>query len=267
VTPNSQSAAAAPGTPASDLDPVTDAARKQLLTKVAEGLPELRYVAAEFTQDPAAASRSGNLAEFYRRTHHLVGAATASQCHNVALMAGALEALLSELVEKPQFINPSTARTVAASMDFLGKLIADALIGRRIGGVAGEVLVVDDDPLSNCIATAAMGRARLKARALENPLDALNLLSQHRFELIVLDIEMPQLSGFELCRRLRLLPGYEKTPVIYLTAHTDFDSRARSILSGGNDLIAKPIFPIELAVNAVSHLIRGRMAGSGSPAA
>jgi DNA-binding response OmpR family regulator len=55
--------------------------------------------------------------------------------------------------------------------------------------------------------------------------------------------------------------------VIYLTAHTDFDSRARSIISGGNDLIAKPIFPIELAVKAVAHLIRGRRAGFDRPGA
>jgi PleD family two-component response regulator len=45
-----------------------------------------------------------------------------------------------------------------------------------------------------------------------------------------------------------------------VTSHSDFENHAKSILAGGNDLIAKPIFPIELAVKAVMHLIRGKLA-------
>jgi PleD family two-component response regulator len=48
--------------------------------------------------------------------------------------------------------------------------------------------------------------------------------------------------------------------VIYVTSHADFETRAKSILAGGNDIIAKPIFPIELAVKAVMHQIRGKLA-------
>lgn len=107
-----------------------------------------------------------------------------------------------------------------------------------------------------------MSRAKLSVRTTENPLTALDLLAQSRFDLFLLDIEMPHLNGYELCRNIRCLPAYEKTPVIYITAHGDFESRAKSILAGGNDLIAKPIFPIELAVKAVTHLIRGRLAAS-----
>jgi PleD family two-component response regulator len=49
-----------------------------------------------------------------------------------------------------------------------------------------------------------------------------------------------------------------RTPLIYVTLHSNFESCSRSIMSGGNDLIAKPIFPIELAVKVVRHLIRSR---------
>jgi len=137
-------------------------------------------------------------------------------------------------------------------------LIEDARSARRPEALTREVLVVDDDPLANRIALSALSRANLNGRATENPLTALELLAQKHFDLILLDVEMPVLSGFEVCRKLRLLTGYEKTPVIYVTAHSDFESRSRSIISGGNDLIAKPIFPIELAVKAVTHLIRSR---------
>jgi CheY-like chemotaxis protein len=56
------------------------------------------------------------------------------------------------------------------------------------------------------------------------------------------------------------LPGYQHTPVIYVTAHTDFESRAKSILSGGGDFISKPILAMELAVKALAHLLGKRLA-------
>jgi len=105
---------------------------------------------------------------------------------------------------------------------------------------------------------SALSRANLNGHPAESPVVALELLAEKRFDLVLLDIEMPEMTGFELCRHLRMLPAHEKTPVIYVTVHADFEHRSKSILSGGNDLIAKPIFPIELAVKAVGHLIASR---------
>ena len=76
------------------------------------------------------------------------------------------------------------------------------------------------------------------------------------YDLILLDVEMPGIDGLELCKRLRALPAYEKTPVIYVTIHSDFETQSRTLMSGGNDLIAKPIQPAELAVKAVMHLLK-----------
>lgn len=254
---------AAPATP-SDTSLVKDEARENFLKNAAAEFTDLYTVSAEFAKDPAAAGRTGNLAELCRHAHHMAGAAASARCHHVALLGGALEALLFELVEKPQFINPSTAHTISGAVEFLGLLVENARNGRRMEALAAEVLVVDDDPLANRIALAALSRARLNARSLENPISALELMGKEKFDLVLLDVEMPHMSGFELCRNLRQLPGYETTPVIYVTSHGDFESRAKSILVGANDLIAKPIFPIELAVKAVGHLIRSKLQASAS---
>lgn len=262
ATPAKSSAPGTPTVTVPDTTFVNDEARLHFLRTASATFTDLRNVSEEFATDPAAASRSGNLVEFYKRAHHLTGAASVARCANVALMGGALEALLYELRDKPQFINPSTARTLAASVDFLGTLIEDVQSARRPEALSREVLVVDDDPLANRIALAALSRANLNGQAVESPLVALDLLAQKQFDLILLDVEMPQLSGFELCRKLRMMPGYEKTPVIFVTGHSDFESHSRSILAGGNDLIAKPIFPIELAVKAVTQLIRSRRAAT-----
>jgi CheY-like chemotaxis protein len=257
VAPVASGAAAAAG---SDSSLEANEAREAFLQNAPAEITDLRTVSQEFAQDPAAAGRDGNLLEFCRQTHHLAGAAALARCQHLALLGGALEALLFELAEKPQFINPSVTRTVTGAVDFLGTLIENARSGRRAEPVVGEVLVVDDDPLANRIALAALQRAKLAARAVENPLTALELLEQNRFDLFLFDVEMPHLTGFDLCRKLRGLSGYESTPVIYVTSHADFETRAKSILAGGNDIIAKPIFPIELAVKAVMHLIRGKFA-------
>ena len=69
---------------------------------------------------------------------------------------------------------------------------------------------------------------------------------------------MPGMTGFELCTKLRTLPLHKKTPVIFVTALTGFESRASSTMSGGNDFIAKPFLFIELAVKALLYILRAR---------
>jgi CheY-like chemotaxis protein len=238
-------------------------AREHFLANAGGRIGDLRELTYEFESRPESAARSGNLAELYSQTHHLTGAAGLAGCHHFALLGGALEALLSELVEKPHFVNPSTSRTVVTAVDYLALIFEDARTARRPETLSGAVLIVDDDPLANRIAAAAIRRAKLNARTTEDPWVALDLLALTHFDLFLLDIEMPQLNGYDLCRKIRCLPGHEKTPVIYITAHGDFEARAQSILAGGNDLIAKPIFPMELAVKAVTHLVRARLAVAG----
>jgi DNA-binding response OmpR family regulator len=70
---------------------------------------------------------------------------------------------------------------------------------------------------------------------------------------------MPGMTGFELCTKLRALPAHKKTPVIFVTALTDFESRTSSMMSGGNDFIAKPFLFLELAVKALVYVLRGRL--------
>jgi len=60
---------------------------------------------------------------------------------------------------------------------------------------------------------------------------------------VLLDINMPGINGFELCEKLRHLPGCKTIPVIFITGYSNFDNRKTSVLSGGQDFITKPIFP------------------------
>ena len=91
------------------------------------------------------------------------------------------------------------------------------------------------------------------------PNAALNLLSENKFDLVFLDVDMPGMTGFELCTKLRALPQHKKTPVVFVTALSDFDSRTSSMMAGGNDFIAKPFLFIELTVKALIHVLRARL--------
>jgi DNA-binding response OmpR family regulator len=93
----------------------------------------------------------------------------------------------------------------------------------------------------------------------EDPIKALEILLQKKFDLIILDVDMPNMNGFELCAKIRTLPQYAKTPVVFVTGLNDLESRANSSMSGGNDFIAKPFLFIELTVKALVHVLRSRL--------
>jgi DNA-binding response OmpR family regulator len=251
-----------PGTGRSEQPPSAESnarVRRHFLDHAPDTLAALRTLYQEFIQSPDPAAALLKLESLYRKTHFVASVAGLSECHRIALLCSAFEALLYELLERPAHIDPSVLHTIGVTVEFLEVLFDNSRDKAAEQPFSGRVLVVDDDPLSNHLVVAALRRARLEARAAENPLIGLELLRQRAYDLVLLDIEMPHMTGFDLCRKLRTLPGYARTPVIYVTAHSDFESRSTGVLSGGNDLIAKPVFPIELAVKTVMHLIKSRL--------
>jgi CheY-like chemotaxis protein len=230
-----------------------------LLDNVSATRAALRSLCQAFANAPNPAARGLALQNLWRKLHFIAATAGLAECHQLAQMASAFEALLFELTDKPDAVTPSVLRTIVATVDFVGLLLDRARDSEADLPPSAPTLVVDDDPLSNRLIVAALRRAHLQARSVEDPLVALQWLQTERYDLVLLDVEMPGMNGFELCRKLRLLPGYEKTPVIYVTSHSDFATRANSILSGGGDLISKPVFPMELAVKALTHLLRNRL--------
>jgi DNA-binding response OmpR family regulator len=104
----------------------------------------------------------------------------------------------------------------------------------------------------------ALEQADLRAVSLDDSLAARRLLEQEQFDLIFLDVEMPGETGLDLCVNIREMATNHATPVVFVTAHSDFGSRAQSTLSGGNDFIAKPFLLVELAVKALTWLFKER---------
>jgi len=237
--------------------------RRTFLGRSAQIQTDLRARLHTLIKNGSLADQSAGLDDLYRLVHSLAGQARLTGFVSIAHLAGALEVLLRELHDKPKKITPSTLNTLARAVDCLRTLFEEAHHPAQDDvSQSTLVLAVDDEPLALQTLGAALAKANLKAVCLDDPALALRVLALNRFDLIFLDAEMPGMDGFEVCQRLRALPTNNTTPVVYVTALSAFEARARAALSGGNDLIAKP-FPLsEVAVKALTFLVQARPEGA-----
>ena len=103
------------------------------------------------------------------------------------------------------------------------------------------VLVVDDDDTTRMLAEMSLTKAGFAVAEAEDGDLALEALVQVRPDIIMLDVDMPGLDGFETCARLRARPDHRITPVVMMTAHKDQVSIDRAYAVGATDFISKPI--------------------------
>jgi len=197
--------------------------------------------------------------ELHRRMHALTGNAGIAGLFIITKMSDSIEALLKELYEKPKNISPSTLRTVANAIDFLGFLFERGIMPDKQEIPNVNVLVVDDEAISRRAVVYALDKAQLHTVNVEDPNEALKLLTDNTYDLVFLDVDMPGMTGYELCSKLRAMPQHKKTPIVFVTALSGFENRTSSMMAGGNDFIAKPFLFIELTVKALMHILRGKL--------
>ncbi len=118
-----------------------------------------------------------------------------------------------------------------------------------------RVLIVDDDPLIRQMAQKTLQHAGFEVCALDNGYDALDALQRERFNLVLLDVILPTLDGYTICRRLRTLPGAGSVPVIMLTGQNDDRAIEDAYAAGASDFMIKPI-PWPLLIHRVRYALR-----------
>ncbi|MBM4024606.1 MAG: response regulator [Planctomycetes bacterium] len=108
------------------------------------------------------------------------------------------------------------------------------------------ILVVDDDPQNLELVQAYLEDIECRTEAARDGLEALELVAREKPDLILLDVMMPKMSGFEVCRRLKEDPQTSTIPIIMVTALNEFGDIERGIDSGTDDFVSKPINKLEL---------------------
>ncbi len=178
---------------------------------------------------------------------------------NLAHFAIALDVLLAELFEFPEQINPSTTRTIGQAIDFMGKLAVPGGLATEVDIRKSRIVAVDDEDSARQFIAAALQLTHLRCEGAESPSAALEKLTGKPCDLIFLDVGLPEMTGFDLCAKIRALAAHEKTPIVFLTGMATFQNKAQANLSGGNDFIGKPFNLPELGLKALLWLLRGQL--------
>jgi putative two-component system response regulator len=118
-----------------------------------------------------------------------------------------------------------------------------------------KVLVVDDHPSSRMTAVALLSVEGYNVIEADSGSSALEIVNSGNPDLILLDVMMPGMDGFEVCRRLKQDDHTRLTPIVFITALDDRRSRLRGIEAGGDDFLTKPFDQLELSAR-VKSLIR-----------
>jgi signal transduction histidine kinase len=129
----------------------------------------------------------------------------------------------------------------------------------REDDLAASILLVDDEPINLMVLEEALRPCEhYSLVSTSNPRTVFDLCRQHRFDLIILDLNMPYLDGFQVMNRLRELNEESPPPILVVTAQSDQEYRVRALREGAADYLTKPFLPDELLAR-VGNLVKARL--------
>lgn len=123
---------------------------------------------------------------------------------------------------------------------------------------AARVLVVDDDPEVGTIVCRVLEPQGYAVEWSGNPLDALRRALADPPDVVILDVAMPKLGGWEICEILRRQSHTRDVGVLFLTGHADVKDRITAMQVGASDFVAKPFAPDELRSKVAALAGQGR---------
>jgi two-component system phosphate regulon response regulator PhoB len=122
-----------------------------------------------------------------------------------------------------------------------------------------RIAVVEDEAELASLIEYNLGRHGYQSQVLGGTAGTLKALEQYKPDLILLDVMLPEMDGFELCRLIRHSQVLGRTPVLFLTARSDEVDRVLGLEIGGDDYMTKPFSPRELIARVKAHLRREEM--------
>lgn len=132
------------------------------------------------------------------------------------------------------------------------------LVAIRQGG-RSRVLVCDDDEFFGNTVALVLRNEGMIVRTLTDPNIILETMQEFPPDMLLLDVMMPGVTGFEVCRMLRTIPRWQDLPIIFLTGQTGVEARVEAFRCGGDDYLPKPVVNEELLTRVKVRLDRAKM--------
>jgi two-component system sensor histidine kinase ChiS len=124
---------------------------------------------------------------------------------------------------------------------------------------AGEIFLVDDNPNNLTLLIGILREAGFQVRVADRGRRALQMIAAHPADLILLDITMPDMNGYEVCQALKSDAKTESIPVLFISANDDPVDKVKAFSVGGVDYIPKPFQAEEVIARVRNHLTIGRL--------
>jgi CheY-like chemotaxis protein len=131
---------------------------------------------------------------------------------------------------------------------------ADAVQRQDAVNFRGRILVADDNAIAQTIARHTLRRQDYEVACVGDGLSAIEAARRERFDLILMDLQMPGLDGFQTAESIRKLDGYRETPIVAVTANCSPDYRERALKYGMQDFLSKPVATVDLIETVEKYL-------------
>jgi CheY-like chemotaxis protein len=237
--------------------PSRDRVQSEFMKHLPPMISGIRQVCRELLEAADTATEMKVIEQMTRKISFLNHSASTADCRQLEQLSKALETLLYHLVDKPDAMTDSCRNTIATAITVLAQFM-DRYDPAQVDDnpPPPAILVVDDNAVSNRSLVQTVVGAGLLTTSVMDPHEALAVLRATQYDLVLLDVDMPGMDGIALCEQMRALPLHKYTPVLFITAYSDLRTRSRSVLSGGDDFIPKPVLPRELNVKVFSQLLK-----------
>jgi CheY-like chemotaxis protein len=256
----SKPASASPGTAAPpDLarDAISITGADQQSASVSDTVQHIQGQLNSLTTAPEG-DRPEILADLCLGIHELTSEADRRDESPAFRLSWALQGMLRKLVEKPERASPSALRTAGLALNLLEELRRKKHKPNFTDAPA-RIMIVDDDPVARRAITGAIQVSFAKPDNLETGELAVAAASEKSYDVIFLDVRMPGMDGFTACKKIRETALNAKTPVVFITSHTDQEAQEPCSEAGGNGFIPKPASAVEVTLTALTHVLRNRI--------